>query len=141
MRIRPLLFAAALLLPAAAAAQTDPPAAPPGGEVIEIPQPPARSWLGMAMRQEMRISPLGPDADPPVLTAVTPGSPAQAAGLQVGDEILRIDGCDTREACVNWRQLEPGRAYRLRVRGADGERDATLVPAPPRPQPAGTNGS
>lgn len=135
MRI-PLLLLAALAVSTTAAAQTD----PPGGtaESVSIAQPPAASWLGMAMEQQARISDvLGADVDPPVITRVTAGSPAEAAGLRAGDQILRIDDCDTRETCVNWRQLVPGRTYRLRVRTGDAERDVTLVPAPPRGQPRG----
>jgi C-terminal processing protease CtpA/Prc len=129
--MRILLLLAALAVSTTAAAQTD----PPGGiaETVSIAQPAATSWLGISMQQHAHISEvLGADVDPLVITAVTSGSPAEAAGLRVGDQILLIDDCDTRETCVNWRQLVPGRSYRLRVRTGDAERDVTLVPAPPR---------
>lgn len=125
MLIRALLLAA-LLLPATAFAQA--------GETVEISQAPARSWLGMAMQSNMRLEAGLQYIEPPVITSVAQGSPAAAAGLRVGDEILAIDGCDLREACVNWRQLVPGQRYRLRVRSGGREREATLVPAPPRGQ-------
>jgi regulator of sigma E protease len=130
MRIPLLATFTALCVSTAAAAQTSP--QPATEQTIEIAQPPATSWLGLGMQQEGRTSELGTDMDPPVVLAVTAGSPAEAAGLRVGDEILRIDDCDTRDACVNWRQLVPGQRYQLRVRSGGEERDVTLVPAPPR---------
>lgn len=131
MRI-PLLVLAALAVSTTAAAQTSPPPAASGAETVEIPQPPATSWVGIGMEQESRTTELGTDMDPPVVTVVVPGSPAETAGLRAGDQILRIDDCDTREPCINWRQLVPGRRYQLRVRNGGQERDVTLVPAPPR---------
>ncbi len=134
MRIALVAALAVLAVPTAAAAQATPPS--PGYEqTIEIPQPPARSWLGLAMQQESRVEWGLASMDAPVVTRVEPGSPADAAGLRGGDAILAIDGCDLQTVCVNWRQLVPGQAYRLRVRRDGEERDATLVPAPPRPRP------
>ncbi|HEX6037991.1 PDZ domain-containing protein [Longimicrobium sp.] len=128
MRLHALAMLAALAVSAPAAAQT----ASATAGTTEIPQPPATAWVGMGMEQQGRTSELGTDLDPPVVTSVAAGSPAEAAGLRAGDQILRIDGCDTREPCVNWRQLVPGRRYQLRVRTGGEERDVTLVPAPPR---------
>ena len=53
-------------------------------------------------------------ADYPVVSHVYSGSPAQAAGLQVGDVILRVngrDGTDTRA----YRAGQPGSTYSLVV--------------------------
>jgi C-terminal processing protease CtpA/Prc len=135
MRI-PLLVLAALAVSTTAAAQAD----PPGGivESAVIEQPPATSWLGMSMQQQARVSELlGRDVDPPVITGVAAGSPAEAAGLRVGDQIVLIDDCDTRESCVNWRRLAPGQRYRLRVRTGAEERDVVIVPAAPRGESRG----
>lgn len=133
MRIS-LLVLAALAVSTTAAAQTNPPAGIT--ETIEIQQPPPTSWVGMAMEQAGQVSELGTDREPWRITAVTAGSPAEAAGLRVGDQILLVDGCDTRDTCVNWGRLVPGQPYRLRVRNGAEERDVTLVPAPPRARPA-----
>lgn len=135
MRIPLLAVFAALAVSTAAAAQTSPPSAPPAGvrieETVELPRRPPTAWVGMSMEQDSRSSELGTDRDPLKVTAVMTGSPADAAGLRVGDEILAVDGCDTRETCFQWR-LVPGQRYLLRVRNGAEERDVTLVPAPPR---------
>lgn len=136
MRIPILAAVAALAVSTTAAAQTTPPPPASFEQTIEIAQPPALSWLGMAMRQSSRIEAGLSSVDPLVVTAITAGSPAEAAGLRVGDEILAIDGCDLQEICVNWRQLVPGQRYRLRVRSGGEVRETTLVPAPPRTPPA-----
>lgn len=134
-----LLVLSALAVSTTAAAQTNPPAAPEAGvgieETIAIPQPPPTAWIGMSMEQESRSSELGTDREPWRVTAIMAGSPADAAGLRPGDQILRIDDCDTRETCVRWRHLVPGQHYQLRVRTGTQERDVTLVPAPPSARP------
>lgn len=134
-----LLVLSALAVSTTAAAQTNPPAAPEAGvrieETIAIPQPPPASFVGMVMEQQSRRSELVAEVDPPIVTVIMAGSPAEAAGLRVGDEILRIDDCDPRETCVRWRELVPGQRYQLRVRNGTEERDVTLVPAPPSARP------
>ena len=63
--------------------------------------------------------------DRPVIGAVEPGSPAAAAGLQPGDEILAIDG----EPKKDWEDalvaivLRPDRDLQLRVRRGAEEQD------------------
>ena len=64
----------------------------------------------------------------PVLGALDPGSPAEAAGLKTGDEILSIDG----EALPTWESvqyhvvLRPDRDLKVTVR-RDGEQRETRV--------------
>lgn len=144
MRLPLLAVLAALAVPTAAAAQTDPPPpADPGAEVIEIPKPPATAWVGMAMEQSTLANEVGRMVSALVVTSVAAGSPAEAAGLQVDDELVAIDGCDLRgrEVCVHWRRLVPGQPYRLRVRNGGVEREVTLVPAPPRAPAAAPSGA
>ncbi len=63
--------------------------------------------------------------DPPVIGTVEAGSPAAAAGLQPGDEILSIDGA----AKANWEDalvaivIRPDRTLRIRVRRGGEERE------------------
>ena len=63
--------------------------------------------------------------DPPVIGAVEAGSPAAAAGLQPGDEILSIDSA----AKANWEDalvaivIRPDRTLRIRVRRGGEEKE------------------
>jgi regulator of sigma E protease len=66
--------------------------------------------------------------DRPIVGAVERGSPAEAAGIQPGDEILAIDD----KPQPNWEQvlyevaLRPDRDLKLRVRRGDREMDVTV---------------
>src|SRR5262245_94144 len=66
--------------------------------------------------------------DPPVIGTVRTGSPAEAAGLQPGDQILSIDG----NPLPNWERamvsifLRPDTTVSLRVRRGSEEREVTL---------------
>jgi len=66
--------------------------------------------------------------DRPIVGALDPGSPAAAAGLQPGDEILAIDG----ERPATWEDaqyqimLRPDRIITLRVRRDGAERDVAV---------------
>ncbi|WP_342766628.1 S1C family serine protease [Xylanimonas oleitrophica] len=62
--------------------------------------------------------------------AVTPGGPADAAGIRPGDVILAIDGrpvSRSDELIVAIRAKAPGDAVTLRVRTGDTERDLRVV--------------
>jgi regulator of sigma E protease len=68
----------------------------------------------------------------PVIDTLTPGGPAEQAGLQPGDRILSIDGApiDSWGALVRKVRESPGRNLRVRVHGDGGDREITLVPEP-----------
>lgn len=79
--------------------------------------------------------------DKPVLKSVRvqeiePGSPAEAAGLKIDDQILKVQGkplhgANAREVAAMV-QVPPGERLRLVVRSTDGvERHVTLVAGPP----------
>jgi regulator of sigma E protease len=66
--------------------------------------------------------------DRPVIGVVQPASPAEAAGLQAGDEILAIDGAlkkDWEDVLVAI-AIRPDRAIQLRVRRGAEEKDFTV---------------
>jgi S1-C subfamily serine protease len=58
-------------------------------------------------------------------------SPAERAGVKIGDQIVRIDGQPISEESFNAlaRRLEPGTTVQLRVASGGRERDVTLVAA------------
>ena len=69
------------------------------------------------------------------VTTVTQGSPAQAAGLAVGDELIRVAGVTVpgTSASVLKSHMEfvPGKPKRLAFKRADGtEYEATLTKGP-----------
>ncbi|MBI2339742.1 MAG: RIP metalloprotease RseP [Deltaproteobacteria bacterium] len=55
---------------------------------------------------------------PPVVLGVKEGSPAESAGLQKGDEILRIDGAGVKKwsDLLDWIGLHPGEEARVTVK-------------------------
>jgi regulator of sigma E protease len=72
-----------------------------------------------------------------MLMFVRPGSPAEAAGLRVQDEVVEADGRVIR----SWRQLDealrraPGRPVRLKVRRRDEDWNASLAEVTLTPPP------
>ena len=80
--------------------------------------------------------------DRPIIGAVEPGSPAAAAGLQPGDELLEIDG--TRQADWEHAQyavmLRPDRPLRLRVRRDGQEREVVVRSVSTSAEKVGTIG-
>jgi C-terminal processing protease CtpA/Prc len=67
---------------------------------------------------------------------IEPGSPAEAGGLKVDDEIVQVQGqplagANARDVAAIV-QVPPGEQLRLVVRGSDGaERQVTIVAGPP----------
>jgi predicted metalloprotease with PDZ domain len=58
-----------------------------------------------------------------VVSAVTPGSAADVAGLAVGDTILEINGQKADRGFAARSEIRPGDTLRLRVRNSAGERE------------------
>jgi len=71
-----------------------------------------------------------PEDVPPGEHAVTPGGPADQAGVRAGDVIVAIDGrpvTQEDELLVAIRALAPGDEVVLTLREPDGDRDVTVV--------------
>lgn len=76
----------------------------------------------------------GFNAPPAVVGAISPGSPAQAAGIEVGDRILTINGRpqhDFTKITLNVALAEPGKPLAVEVLKPDGRREL-LTPTPRR---------
>jgi len=80
--------------------------------------------------------------DRPIIGAVDPGSPAEKAGLQPGDEIVSIDG----ESLPSWEEaqyhiiLRPEKSLSLRVRHGGEERQVVLRSEATSPEKVGSIG-
>lgn len=66
----------------------------------------------------------------PVITEVAPGSPAEQAGLKVGDELLSIAGFDWISRPDSARYWGPGVAVPIRVRRGKDVLQLRLTPMP-----------
>ena len=119
----------ALLLPLAALAAvvTSPAAAQEEVERIEIVRGETRNanprgWLGISFREARETAP-----GPVVVEEVFPGSPADRAGVQEGDTLLRMDGKAARMEMVRALRLAPGDTVRLALRREGRERQVRVV--------------
>lgn len=90
-------------------------------------------WLGISYETRMVRSD-GRLTEQLMVDDVVDGSPAQHAGLQSGDQLLRINGITASERFLASlsASLVPGDTVRLRIRRTDRERDITVI-AGPRP--------
>ena len=116
------LFIAAMLMaaPATAVAQ---------GMTITRPVDPAKPRDGFGMKHEVELRVTGSTITSktyPRVTMVTPGTPADSAGLQPGDVILSADGRDLVAEVVS---LQPpaGTVMVLRVQRGDSVRTVRLT--------------
>jgi S1-C subfamily serine protease len=55
----------------------------------------SRPWLGLVVQETVEAAYGLPTEEGLYIAAVTPGGPAAAAGVQVGDSILAVDGRHT----------------------------------------------
>ncbi|HEY4101605.1 MAG TPA: RIP metalloprotease RseP [Gemmatimonadales bacterium] len=143
-------------LPAAASAMAS---IPPGTRIVSVDKHPVTSWdditeriaegsdnqvdIAFAGRSDLVI-PLHRDAlgeraelataieptQSPVIGQVGVGTPAQAAGLAVGDSLIAIDGAPIRSFADAVERIEPaaGRALHLTVIRHGEQRDLTITP-------------
>jgi S1-C subfamily serine protease len=86
---------------------------------------------------------VGPDGKPrlasyPRVRRVIAGSPAEAAGLRVGDQVVNVDGRDGKEPPL-FEHARVGTRVVLRIRRGDEEREISFVPR--RAAPAAPGGS
>ena len=74
----------------------------------------------------------------PDVEALRPGSPAEAAGLQLGDRILRVNDKDisTRSELHEAIARSNGKSLTLDLRRADQVKTVVVTPAPISPEPA-----
>ena len=80
------------------------------------------------------LTPLGLRADlgAPVVDLVSPGKPAEAAGLLAGDRIVAVDGRPARSPSdvASATHASAGKPIVFRVQRGGGETDVTVVPEP-----------
>lgn len=90
-------------------------------------EPPPRGWLGIAFNTVL----VEAESRRLVIREVVAESPAQRAGLEVGDTLLRINGLNaTEELMVTLGlSLSPGDTVRVLVRRSGGDREFTMQAA------------
>ena len=109
--------------------------------VLLLAQQPAsaefrRGRLGFTVYVEVDGSYAKPILKSVHVQEIEPGSPAEAGGLKVDDEIVQVQGqplvgANPRDVAAIV-QVPPGEQLRLVVRGSDGaERQVTIVAGPP----------
>lgn len=122
-----------LLVAALSAIASTPTVATAQEEIVEVRAPAARGSLGLGWGygDDYVIRQGETAARPrihPKVTQVTPGGPAERAGLRAGDVLLTVNGEDSRARPL-FRERTPGTRYTIRVRRGDQEREVLLVVA------------
>lgn len=113
------LFVAGLSTPAAMPAQQTP-APTPTARAAPLTRP--TGWLGIHYSAEAKIDDAGEGLrisynSYPIIEAIEPGSPAERAGLLVGDTLLAFNGHDFVERGVPMaRLLRPGERLSIRLK-------------------------
>jgi membrane-associated protease RseP (regulator of RpoE activity) len=110
----------ALLIPAAAAAQA-----------VVIGEAPRRAWLGISFETEYVRPADGGTRQVIRITEVVTESPAERAGLAVGDTIISVNDIPASQQLISSLSfsLSPGESVRLRVRRNGAERQVDVVTA------------
>jgi C-terminal processing protease CtpA/Prc len=127
--VKLFLLAAALV----AAAGAGPLAAGAEAQVIitrESDTP--RGWLGIARESSVIVQSGGAITQEVRIVEVVKDSPAEAAGLRAGDEVLRINGAEASDAlfATLGATLKPGDKVNFRVRRDGRELDVSVTAAP-----------
>lgn len=113
-------LAALAAVPAAGAAQ------------VYVGQAARRAWLGLSYETTIQ-SRDGQRSQTIVITDIVGNSPAQRAGLEVGDTLLRVNDIDATDQLLSSLgvSLKPGDAVQLRVRRDGRDRDLRVEAAAP----------
>ncbi len=86
-----------------------------------------RGWLGLGLRSDVRE---------PEITSVVAGSPAEDAGIRVGDRITAIGSREVRDyadAANAFFYLIPDQPVKVRLHRDQVKLELTLTPTKPRP--------
>ena len=96
------------------------------------------AYTGILIRSVVKLNPAdlkaNPALDSPEIGSVIKGSPADSAGLKVGDVILEVNGEDPRnQRPIAITEPQLGETYVLRIRRGNSELEVLLVAAPRPP--------
>jgi membrane-associated protease RseP (regulator of RpoE activity) len=91
-----------------------------------------RAWLGLSYETSI-VGRGAQRTQTIVITDIVSNSPAERAGLEVGDTLLRVNDIDATDALLSSLgvSLKPGDEVELRVRRGGSERDLTVEAAAP----------
>ncbi len=79
----------------------------------------SRGWLGVAFTSQ--------NGGPVVIDAVFPDSPADRAGVERGDTLLRVNGEVARNDALRARRFSPGDTVRMELRRGGRERQVRVI--------------